>query len=201
MLKPPGLGIGASRRIGLLGGSFNPAHEGHRHISLLALNKLQLDEIWWLVSPQNPLKPASGMAPLCERLARAAEVARDRRIKVTGIETALGTRYTADTIAALRRRFPRLRFVWLMGADNLAQIPRWERWTDIFESVPIAVFDRPAYSLSALKSKAAQRYQAARLAPENAAALLDSDLPAWTFVRCRLHPASATQIRRARGAR
>lgn len=198
MLKPPGLGIGACRRIGLLGGSFNPAHEGHRHISLMALQKLKLDEIWWLVSPQNPLKPVKGMAPLKERLAQAREAANDRRIKVTDLETRLGTRYTADTLAALKRHFPRLTFVWLMGADNLAQISRWDRWQSIFEAVPIAVFDRPAYSLSALNAKAAQRFAAQRIAAEDAASLVECEPPAWSFIRCRLHPASATQIRAQR---
>jgi nicotinate-nucleotide adenylyltransferase len=185
--------------IGLLGGSFNPAHEGHRHVSLLALQKLKLDEIWWLVSPQNPLKPRNDMAPLEERLSRARKiVARDRRIKVTDIETTLGTRYTADTIDALQRQFPRLDFVWLMGADNLAQISRWDRWQSIFQAVPIAVFDRPAYSLSALKAKAAQRYSSRRVAPEQAGELAALEPPAWTFIRLRLHPASATQIRAQR---
>ncbi|MGE0155028.1 MAG: nicotinate-nucleotide adenylyltransferase [Reyranellaceae bacterium] len=195
MLKPPGLGIGTRRRVGLLGGSFNPAHEGHRHVSLTALKKLGLDEIWWLVSPQNPLKPVAGMAPLDERLAQARRTARHRRIKVTDIETRLGTRYTADTIAALRRHFPRLDFVWLMGADNLAQIARWDRWQSIFEAVPIAVFDRPAYSLSALNAKAAQRFSLSRVAADEAAGLASRQPPAWSFIRCRLHPASATQIR------
>jgi nicotinate-nucleotide adenylyltransferase len=198
MLKPPGLGIGARRRVGLLGGSFNPAHEGHRHISLMALQRLGLDEIWWLVSPQNPLKPVRGMAALKDRLQAARKIAHHRRIKVTDIETRLGTRYTADTIAALQRHFPRLSFVWLMGADNLAQISRWDRWQSIFNAVPIAVFDRPAYSLSALNAKAAQRFAAARVAAEQAGELADRQTPAWSFIRCRLHPASATAIRRSR---
>ncbi|MBO0712928.1 MAG: nicotinate-nicotinamide nucleotide adenylyltransferase, partial [Acetobacteraceae bacterium] len=119
------------RRIGLLGGSFNPAHGGHLHVSLLALRHLALDEIWWLVSPQNPLKPADGMAPFANRLEQARRVAAEHpRIRVTDLENRLGaSRYTADTLQALRRRFPRLRFVWLMGGDNLVQIPRWQRWT------------------------------------------------------------------------
>jgi nicotinate-nucleotide adenylyltransferase len=195
-LKPPG--TGARRRVGLLGGSFNPAHEGHRHISLQALKRLKLDEIWWLVSPQNPLKPVKGMAPLKDRLAQARHLAGKGRIKVTDIETRLGTRYTADTIAALQRQFPRLNFVWLMGADNLAQISRWDRWQSIFNAVPIAVFDRPAYSLSALNAKAAQRYASSRVAPEQAGELAVLPPPAWTFIRSRLHPASATQIRAQR---
>ena len=180
---------------GLLGGSFNPAHGGHRRISVHAMDQLGLDEIWWLVSPQNPLKPVKGMAPLKERLAQARKVAGNGRIKVTDIETRLGTRYTADTIAALKCQFPRLDFVWLMGADNLAQISRWDRWQSIFQAVPIAVFDRPAYSLSALNAKAAQRYSTRRVAPEQAGDLAALEPPAWTFIRVRLHPASATQIR------
>ncbi|MDF3075447.1 MAG: nadD [Alphaproteobacteria bacterium] len=196
LLKPPA--TGARRRVGLLGGSFNPAHEGHRHISLQALKRLKLDEIWWLVSPQNPLKPVKGMAPLKDRLAQARAIAGKGRIKVTDIETRLGTRYTADTIAALQRQFPRLNFVWLMGADNLAQISRWDRWQSIFNSVPIAVFDRPAYSLSALNAKAAQRYASRRIVAEQAGELAGLEPPAWTFIRSRLHPASATQIRAQR---
>ncbi len=145
----------AGRRIGLLGGSFNPAHGGHLHISRLALSRLDLDEVWWLVSPQNPLKPAAGMAPFAERLAQAADIAAaDRRIKVSDIEARLGTRYTADTLKALTRRFPRARFVWLMGGDNLAQLPYWKRWQDIVGTVPIAVFDRPGSSLRALAGSA-----------------------------------------------
>ena len=132
------------RRVGLLGGSFNPAHEGHLHISRLALDHLGLDELWWLVSPRNPMKPARGMASFDERLAGARTVAADPRIAVSGIERRLGTRYTADTLRALGARFPRIAFVWVMGADNLAQISRWKDWTAIFEAVPIAVFDRPS---------------------------------------------------------
>jgi nicotinate-nucleotide adenylyltransferase len=183
------------RRIGLLGGSFNPAHEGHLHISREALKRLKLDQVWWLVSPQNPLKPAAGMAELAERVAAAQRIAKDRRILVTAIERRLGTRYTIDTLRALHRRFPHTDFVWLMGADNLAQISRWKGWQDIFAALPIAVFDRPAYSLRALSSQAAQRFAARRLAPERAGELATSPPPAWSFIRCRLNPASATEIR------
>lgn len=143
---PLGYGLWAGLRVGLLGGSFNPAHDGHRYISRLALKLLGLDEVWWLVSPQNPLKPAAGMASLGDRLARAQAVADHPRIRVTDLERLLGTRYTADTLAALHRCFPRTRFVWLMGADNLLQVPRWQRWTEIFETTPVAL-RRPHVSI------------------------------------------------------
>src|SRR5690242_19261706 len=133
-----GAGPGRHRRIGLLGGSFNPAHGGHLHVSALALKLLDLDQIWWLVSPQNPLKPIAGMAPFRTRVEAARQVAAaNRRIIVTDLEDRLGTSYhTADTLKALRRLFPRLRFVWLMGGDNLVQIPEWERWPEVFNTVP-----------------------------------------------------------------
>lgn len=182
-------------RIGLLGGSFNPAHEGHRHISLLALKYLHLDELWWLVSPQNPLKPTNDMAPFAERLASARAMARHPRIRVSDIESRLHTRYTADTLHTLRSRFPHTRFIWIMGADNLAQIPRWERWTEIFNTVPIAVFDRATYSFRALAGKAAQRFARQRIESRNAAGLADQKAPAWVYFHARRHPASASSIR------
>jgi nicotinate-nucleotide adenylyltransferase len=190
----------AGRRIGLLGGSFNPAHGGHLHISRLALTRLDLDEIWWLVSPQNPLKPAEGMAPFGERLRAAAAIAAaDRRIRVTDIEARLGrTAYTADTLRALRRRFPRARFVWLMGSDNLAQIPYWRRWQDIFRTVPIAVFARPGSSTKALAGVAAHRFAGARVPVIAARRLAGMTPPAWVFFHTRLDPRSATRIRAAR---
>ncbi len=185
-------------RVGLLGGSFNPAHDGHLHLSRLALSRLDLDEIWWLVSPQNPLKAADTTAPLAARVAAARRVAAaDRRIVVTDIEARLGTRYTADTLAALKRRAPRARLVWLMGADNLIQLPAWHRWTSIMDSVPVAVFGRPSYASRALAGKAAQRYGDNRVAPEEARNLADRAPPAWTFIVGPLHAASATAIRAA----
>lgn len=191
----PALGDRRRRRVGLLGGSFNPAHHGHLHISREALRRLRLDEIWWLVSPQNPLKPVSGMAPLADRVAAAAAIARDKRIKVTDIETRLGTRYTADTLRVLKRRFPRTRFVWLMGADNLAQIRRWARWQHIFHTVPIAVFARPSYCLEGLSDLSAWRFARQRVPPEQARYLADRAPPAWAFFPSRLNANSATQIR------
>ena len=183
------------RRIGLLGGSFNPAHEGHLHISRMALQRLALDEVWWLVSPQNPLKPTAGMAPLAARLDAAADMARHPRIRVTDLERQLGTRYTVDTLRALCRRRRDCRFIWLMGADNLGQMPRWKSWTAIFGMVGIAVFARPGYSLKALSGLAASRYARFRL-PERAAPRLALDEPPeWVFLKVRLHPASSTAIR------
>jgi nicotinate-nucleotide adenylyltransferase len=179
----------------LLGGSFNPAHGGHLHISELALRNLALDEVWWLVSPQNPLKPQRGMAPFADRLASAMAAARHPRIKVTDIEARLGMRYTADTITALKRRFPNTRFVWLMGADNLSQIRYWERWRDIFRAVAIAVFARPTYCLGALSDLAARRFARRRVRPESARNLADLAPPAWVFFPSRLDARSATQIR------
>ncbi len=132
-------------RVGLLGGSFNPAHRAHRRISLAARDALGLDEIWWLVSPGNPLKPVSGMAPLAARLASAVRMGRRAPIRVTAIERLLGTRYTVDTLAELVRRYPRHRFIWLMGEDNLAQFHRWRDWRRIARTLPIAVAARPGY--------------------------------------------------------
>ncbi len=191
-LPPPGA------RIGLLGGSFNPAHEGHRQISLEALKRLGLDEVWWLVSPQNPLKPLAGMAPLESRLARAHTLARHPRIRVTGIEGRLASHYTADTLRALTRRFPRVRFVWLMGADNLVQLTKWKDWREIFHIVAVAVFDRPSYSLRAVAAGAARRFARYRLDEKQARGLAGHTPPAWVFVHSRLNTLSATQLRARR---
>lgn len=183
----------ARLRVGLLGGSFNPAHDGHRHISLIALRALRLDQVWWLVSPQNPLKSSTGMAPSQARLSRARQVAAHPRIFVSDVERRLGTRYTCDTITALKQRFANVDFVWLMGADNLIEIPRWRRWTDIFRDVHVAVIDRPTYSYKALAAQAAQRFRAHRV--RSPGSLLERQPPAWCFIRSRGHEASATAIR------
>jgi len=193
--------MGGLRRIGLLGGSFNPAHDGHRDISLAALTCLDLDEVWWLVSPQNPLKPQKGMAPFAERLKSAQDVADHPRIKVTGIEAQLGTQYTADTLRKLVTRSPSYQFVWLMGADNLAQIASWRDWTRIFHLTPIAVFDRPTYTIKALSSLAARRFRRSRRREAALKTLAATPAPAWVFVHHRLNPISATQIRAERARR
>ena len=195
----PGLhGLGSRRpRIGLLGGSFNPAHDGHLHISKIALRRLKLDAVWWLVSPQNPLKSDRDMAPLAARMASANVMARHPGIYVSDLENRLGTRFSADTIAALQAHFPAVRFVWLMGADNLLQLPQWRRWQEIARRVPIAVFGRPAYSSRAMTGKVAQWYADRRLPSGRTGSLADRVPPAWQFIPIRLHPLSATALRRA----
>lgn len=188
----------AGRRIGLLGGSFNPAHEGHRHISLAAMKRLGLDQVWWLVSPQNPLKSSADMAALDLRVSTAQAKARHPRILVTAVEVSLGTRYTDETLRELQARFPRTRFVWLMGADNLLQVTRWRNWRQIFGRVPVAVFPRHPYSIRALGGKAARRFARNRVDAASACVLPSMEPPAWVFLDGSLHPASATSIR-ARG--
>ncbi len=183
-------------RVGLLGGSFNPAHRGHRHVSLIALSRLRLDCVWWLVSPQNPLKPAADMAPMAERVAGARVLAGHPRIHVCTAEAWLGTRRSVDTLARLLPMFPRHRFVWLMGADNLAEIPHWHRWQAIFAALPVAVFDRPAYTAAALGGRAASRYRRDRVSTAAAYTLADRAPPAWTFVWA---PHDATAAREIRG--
>lgn len=188
------------RRIGLLGGSFNPAHAGHLHISRLALERLALDEVWWLVSPQNPLKSERGMAPLNERLDVAKKVAKaEPRIHVSNLETQMGTRFTVDTLGELRVRFPETAFVWVIGADNLRQIHRWRGWRAIFRMVPIAVFPRVPYSLRALSSRAARFFETARIPESRAQRLAGLRPPAWVFLRTPLHSESATRIRKQMG--
>jgi len=195
----PQSGVGEwGRRVGLLGGSFNPAHDGHRHISRIALDRLALDEVWWLVSPQNPLKAADGLAPLAERMAAARAIADDPRLIVTDIERELGTIFTVDTVDALKRRFEHHRFVWLMGADILVQMPRWRRWYRLFASVPIGVFPRPTYSSRALSGTAARRFAGKKIRESQAPLLADMRPPAWVFLRARPHTASATRIREGR---
>jgi nicotinate-nucleotide adenylyltransferase len=180
-------------RTGLLGGSFNPAHRGHRKISLAAIEALGLDEVWWLVSPGNPLKPAQGMAPLPARVASARAAARRAPIRVTAIERQLGTRYTIDTLRALRRRYRRREFVWIMGADNLAQFHRWKDWRGIARSVPIAVFARPGYAAKAFASPAMALLRRYRVSPSQ---LGEGSLPQIAWIAFDPDPASATALRR-----
>lgn len=185
--------------VGLLGGSFNPAHDGHRHISNLAIKRLGLDQVWWLVSPQNPLKPAKGMASFDQRFAEAAKLtAKDANILVSDIECRLNCRHTVDTLKRMAKRYPGTRFVWLMGADNLIQISRWKDWTQIFETVSIAVFARPSYSIRAMASQAARRFADKRIPAFQLRGLAKRKPPAWVFLWTKLHAASSTEIRRGK---
>ncbi|ROT96777.1 nicotinate-nucleotide adenylyltransferase [Altererythrobacter sp. FM1] len=182
--------------VGLLGGSFNPAHTGHRRISLFARRALGLDEVWWMVSPGNPLKPRKGMAPLNARVAAARVMARRAPIRVTAIERELGTRYTYDTLRALLRRYPKPRFVWLMGADNLAQFDQWKNWRGIARTLPIAVIARPGYDDDALASPAMawlRRFEVSAARLKNAG---EWRAPALIMLRFDPDPTSATAIRR-----
>ena len=182
---------------GLLGGSFNPAHGAHRAITLFAIEALRLGEAWWLVSPGNPLKPTQGMAPLAARVLSAREMARRAPIKVTAIERELGTVYTVDTLRALKRRFPRRRFVWLMGADNLAQFHLWKDWREIAAEMPIAVIARPGYDDLALASPAMAWLRRFRLTASEFRNRKEWSAPALIELRFDPDPRSATEIRRA----
>ena len=190
--------VAPGQAVGLLGGSFDPAHSGHVHITREALSRFGLDTVWWLVSPGNPLKPR-GPAPLRARIERAQAVMQHPRVEITGCEADLGTRYTAQTIRALQIRYPRVRFVWLMGADNLAQFHRWQDWQQIMLRVPIGVLARPGDQISARTSPAARRFGRYRL-PSNASHLLGRCVaPAWCFVNVPMRAQSSSAIR-ARGA-
>ena len=183
--------------IGLLGGSFDPAHEGHAHITREALKRFALDRVWWLVSPGNPLK-AHGPAPLEQRMARAQAVMQHPHVTVTDIEAQLGPRYTAQTLRRLRALYPQVRFVWLMGADNMAQLHLWQDWREIMESVPVGVLARPGQRISARMSRAAAAYPEYRIPGRFGHLLARAEAPAWSFVNVPMNDASSTAIR-ARG--
>jgi nicotinate-nucleotide adenylyltransferase len=186
-------------RIGLLGGSFNPAHEAHRHISLTALKRLGLDQVWWLVTPGNPLKAGAKQPSLERRVAAAREVAHHPRIVVTGFEGARKSAYTVDTLKFLKQRFPGVHFVWLMGADNLAEFHYWHDWAELFRLVPIAVFDRPGFRLKAMSSRAAQRFQFYRVDDSDAPGLALQIPPAWAILSEPLSALSSTSLRQDGG--
>lgn len=186
-------------RIGLLGGSFDPAHAGHVRITREALRRFRLDRVWWLVSPGNPLKP-HGPAAMAARIAAARALLCDPRVVVTDLEARLGTRMTADTIAALQARWPGVRFVWLMGADNLIQFDRWTRWREIAARVPIGVLARPDTRSPARHARAATILRAARLPQARAAELATRPPPAWVLVNIPMHGASSSAIRAAGGS-
>ncbi len=190
--------VAAGQRIGLMGGSFNPPHAGHRAIALVALKKLGLDQVWWLVTPGNPLKGGSDLAPLAERMAQARATADDRRIVVTAFETDLPSAYTVVTLAHLRLRHGDVGFVWIMGADCLAQFHRWQQWREIFQSMPIAVVDRPGWRLKALASPAAQAFSGRRIGEQEARLLVRQPPPAWCLLTGPLLAISSTAIRSKR---
>lgn len=184
-------------RVGLFGGSFNPPHRGHLHASELALKRIGLDRVWWLVSPGNPLKETAGLPPLAERIAAARALVRDPRILVSGLEAEIGTRYTHDTVAYLRRRCPGVRFVWIMGADILGQLHRWQRWREIAELVPFAIIDRPGRTSPTLGMPAAHWLARYRIPEEEAALLPELDPPAFVFLHGPRVDLSSTLLRQA----
>jgi nicotinate-nucleotide adenylyltransferase len=190
-LRPPGP-VAPGLRIGLLGGSFNPAHEGHRYVSEVALKRLGLDYVWWLVTPRNPLKGPAGL-PLGERVSIAKDLARHPRIIVMDIERALGTLYSVDTLKALQHRFPLVRFFWLMGSDNLEIFRRWRKWEEIVQRVPVAIIQRPGSTLATLHAKPIQRFVRRRKQQ------CDSDMtpPAIVILDGRRNARSSTAIRAA----
>ena len=191
--KPP-LAL-AGQRIGLLGGSFNPPHAAHRLTSQIALKRLGLDGVWWIVTPGNPLKSQSELLPLAERLALAHAVKQDSRVTLTAFETGLTSLFTAGTLGFLKLRYPGVRFVWLMGGDCLAQLHRWRQWRDIFSLLPVAVIDRPGWHLKGLAAPAARTFAASRLPEYRAQRLAFETAPAWTFLTGPLSPLSSTAIR------
>lgn len=184
----------AGRKIGLLGGSFDPAHEGHAHITREALKRFGLDEVWWLVSPGNPLK-SRGPAPIERRLIEAQRVMQHPQVRITALEQQLGTRFTAETLEALIQHYPGVTFVWLMGADNLGTIHKWQRWRDIFALVPIGVFARPGERISARTSPAAQQFRASRIRASEASELASSDPPCWCFLNIPMRHDNSSDLR------
>ncbi|MEM1066473.1 MAG: nicotinate-nucleotide adenylyltransferase [Pseudomonadota bacterium] len=186
--------------VGLLGGSFDPPHRGHAHLTREALKRFGLDRVWWLVTPGNPLK-AHGPAPLAQRLAAARAMMDHPRVVITDLERALGTRYTAETLERLQSAYPGVRFVWLMGADNLAGFHRWDRWQSIMAHVPVGVIARPGQRIAARTSPAAARFERYRLRGREAARLAGATPPRWCFVNVPLDASSSTEIRAKGGWR
>ncbi len=185
-------------RIGLFGGSFNPAHEAHRAVSLYAMKRLCLDRVWWLVTPGNPLKDNAGLPPLKARMQAAQATAAHPRIDVTGIEAVIGTKYSYDTIVKLQHECPQTRFVWIMGADNLKDFHRWKNWRGIAAIIPIAIIDRGGTGLSMLGSPAAQALARARIPEGLAGRLADRTPPAWVFLHGMKLALSSTKLRAGR---
>lgn len=197
----PGFHLEPGMRVGLYGGSFNPAHDGHAHVAETARKRLGLDRVIWLVSPQNPLKSRHETAPLAERMAGVRRRARDRGMIVSDVETRMGSQYTIDTVRALKARFPGVKFVWIMGADSLATFHRWRGWTQIMRELPVAVISRPWASLKSRFSPTARRFAAARRPAAEAALLADQRAPAWVYLHGPLNFASSTALREGRRKR
>lgn len=185
-------------QVGLFGGSFNPPHAGHALVADIALRRLALDQLWWMVTPGNPLKSTRELLPLAERLRLSEAVARNPRIKVTAFEAAYRVRYTADTLALVRRKNPGVDFVWIMGADSLRDFHRWQRWREIMMTFPIAVIDRPGATLSFLSSVVAKTFDHARVDEAFAPSLAHRKAPAWTFIHGPRSPLSSSAIRAGR---
>lgn len=183
--------------VGLFGGSFNPPHKGHALVAEIALRRLGLDQLWWIVTPGNPLKSHGNLAPLAERLKQCEALAADPRIKVTAFEKTIGTSYTARTLDFVKARNPRARFIWIMGADNLASFHRWQQWQHIAMTFPIAVIDRPGSTLAYLSSKMARTFDYARVDEEDAGVLWKKKAPAWTFIHGPRSTLSSTALRAA----
>ena len=184
-------------QVGLFGGSFNPPHAGHALVAEIALRRLALDQLWWMVTPGNPLKSVRELAPLAERIALSEKIARNPKIKVTAFEAAHHVRYTADTLALVKARNPGVDFVWIMGADSLRDFHRWQRWREIVLTFPIAVFDRPGATLSFLSSVVAKTFDYARVDEGDALLLARMTAPAWTFIHGPRSSLSSTAIRKA----
>jgi nicotinate-nucleotide adenylyltransferase len=193
-----GLDLHPGMKVGLFGGSFNPAHDGHAHVAETAMRRLGLDRVVWLVSPQNPLKSSHETAPLSERMAsaRAAAATVGPSMIVSDFETRIGTRWTVDTVRALTARYPGVKFVWLMGSDNLASFHRWRGWTDIMRLTPVAVVARPGSQLDSRRAPAAARFARFRIPAAQAGLLPSLQAPAWTYLTAPLNPRSSSAIRR-----
>ena len=183
--------------VGLFGGSFNPPHEGHLLVAEIALRRLGLDQLWWMVTPGNPLKSRTELAPLADRIALSEKLAHDPRIKITAFEQALGSPYTARTLAHVRRHRPGIHFIWIMGADSLRTFHRWQKWRSIVQTFPIAVIDRPGSTLSFLSSRMPRPFDYARVDEDDAGVLWRKPAPAWTFIHGPRSAVSSTRLRLA----
>jgi nicotinate-nucleotide adenylyltransferase len=186
----------AGQRVGIMGGTFNPPHEGHAIVAEAAVKRLGLDQLWFVVTPGNPLKRNGGLPPLADRMQAAQRFARGPRMKITGFEADLGTPYTAATLAFLKRRYPGVHFVWVMGADNLASFHRWQHWRQIAASFPIAIIDRPGWRHAGLSSPTVAALAGKRIPETEAGGLPFKNTPAWTFLTTKLSTLSSTELRK-----